>query len=310
MKSKKNSLLQKGVTKTKIKESKGDRLFNIFNFIFVSVIFIIVLYPLIYVVSSSISSPEAVISNQVRLFPVGFSLEGYRAVFAHGQIVTGFLNSFWYVVVGTAINIAFTLLAAYPLSRKDFADRNIIMKIFAFTMMFSGGMIPTFLLVRDVGLLDTRWAMVIPNAFTVFNVIVARTFFQNTIPDELLESSKLDGCSDFGFLRRIVMPLSGTIIAVLVLFYSLAHWNTFFNALLYLRSAELFPLQVILRNILLLNQMDMGMLGDFAEAARREWVAALLRYSLIVVSSLPFMVLYPFVQKFFVKGMLVGAVKG
>jgi len=214
------------------------------------------------------------------------------------------------MVVGTSINIVFTILAAYPLSRKDFIDRNKFMMYFAFTMLFSGGMIPTFLLIRDLGLIDTRWAMVLPNAFGIFNVIVVRTFFQNTIPDELLESAQLDGCSDFGFVRRVVITLSGPIIAVQVLFYALGHWNAFFNALIYLRSPDLFPLQLILRNILLLNQLDDGMITDLADATQREWIAALLRYSLIVVSSVPFMLLYPFVQRFFVKGMLVGAIKG
>jgi len=296
--------------RAKINDSFTDRVFNVFNFIFVTLIFIIVLYPLIYVISSSFSDPAAVISGQVRFLPVGFSLEGYRAVFRHSQIVTGFMNSLWYMVVGTAINIFFTVLAAYPLSRKDFADRNKIMMYFAFTMLFSGGMIPTFLLIRDLGLIDTRWVMVLPNAFGILNVVIVRTFFQNTIPDELLESAQLDGCTDITFVLKVVIPLSGPIIAVQVLFYALGHWNTFFAALIYLRSPNLFPLQLVLRNILLLNQLDEGMIVDLTDAAHREWIAALLRYSLIVVSSLPFMLLYPFVQKFFVKGMLVGAIKG
>ena len=287
----------------------SDKIFNVFNFTLSTVLFAVVLYPIIFVISSSFSEPAAVISGQVRFFPVGFSLEGYRAVFRHSQIVRGFLNSFWYMGVGTSINIVLTILAAYPLSRKDFVDRNKFMMLFAFTMLFSGGMIPTFLLVRNLGLIDTRWAMVLPNAMGVFNVVVVRTFFQNTIPDELLESAQLDGCSDFSFVRCVVIPLSGPIIAVQVLFYSLGHWNAFFNGLIYLRNSDLYPLQLILRNILLLNQLDEGMI-DVTDAAQREWVAALLRYSLIVVSSLPFMILYPLVQKFFVKGMLVGAIKG
>ena len=309
MESVKSKLAARRAAKSRVNDAFSDKVFNVFNFIFASLIFIIVLYPLVYVVSSSFSDPAAVISGQVRLLPVGFSLDGYRAVFRHSQIVTGFLNSMWYMVVGTSVNIIFTILAAYPLSRKDFVDRNKIMMYFAFTMLFSGGMIPTFLLVRSLGLIDTRWAMILPNAFGIFNVVVVRTFFQNTIPDELLESAQMDGCRDFTFVRKVVIPLSGPIIAVQVLFYAIGHWNAFFGALLYLRSPNLFPLQIILRNILLLNQLDDGML-DLADAAQREWLAALLRYSLIVVSSLPFMLLYPFVQKFFVKGMLVGAIKG
>jgi len=246
----------------------------------------------------------------VRFWPVGFNLDGYRAVFQQNQVVTGFLNSLWYMTVGTAINIVFTVLAAYPLSRKDFLDRNKFMAVFAFTMIFTGGMIPTFILVRNLGLLDTRWALVLPNAIGVFNVIVTRTFFQSTIPDELLESAQMDGCTDFTFLRRVVLPLSGPIIAVQVLIYSLGHWNSYFNALIYLSTPDLFPLQLVLREILLLNQLAADTGADIMEAERQFMLAALLRYSLIVVSSLPFMLLYPFAQRFFIKGMLVGAIKG
>jgi len=293
----------------KMKETMSDRIFDVFNYAFASFIFIAVLYPLIYVVSSSFSDPQAVISGHVRLLPVGFSLEGYQAVFRHSQVVSGFLNSLWYMSVGTSINIVFTILAAYPLSRKDMQGRNLLMMVFAFTMLFSGGMIPTFMLVRNLGLLNTRWALVIPGGYSVMNIIIMRTFFQNTLPDELLESAQMDGCTDFGFVKNIVIPLSGPIIAVQVLFYSLGHWNSFFGALIYLSDPDLFPLQLVLRNILLLNMWEDGMF-DVREAAERERLAALLRYSLIVVSSVPFMLMYPFVQRFFVKGMLVGAIKG
>jgi len=296
-------------TKSKMKDTFNDRIFNVVNFLFASIILVAVLYPIIYVVSSSLSSPQAVIAGQVRLWPVGFSLEGYRSVFRHSQVVTGYLNSFWYMGVGTSINIFLTVLAAYPLSRKDFHDRNKFMLVFAFTMLFSGGMIPTFLLVRDLGMLDTRWALVIPGGFSVFNIIVVRTFFQNTIPDELLESAQMDGCTDFTFVLKVVLPLSGPIIAVQVLLYALGHWNAFFGALIYLRSSDLFPLQLVLRNILLLGQVEEGAI-DLQAEAEHAWLVALMRYSLIVVASLPFMLLYPFVQKFFVKGMLVGAIKG
>jgi len=296
-------------SKRKMNDTFSDKVFNVFNFVFATVILIAVLYPIIYVVSSSFSSPQAVISGQVRLWPVGFSLEGYRSVFRHRQVVTGYLNSLWYMGVGTTFNVLLTVLAAYPLSRKDFYDRNKFMMVFAFTMLFSGGMIPTFLLVRDLGLIDSRWALVIPGGFGIMNVIVVRTFFQSTIPDELLESAQMDGCSDFTFVRRVVVPLSGPIIAVQVLLYALGHWNAFFSALIYLRSPELFPLQIVLRNILLLGQVEEGVIDLEAEAAHA-WLVALMRYSLIVVASLPFMLLYPFVQRFFVKGMLVGAIKG
>jgi len=297
------------IAKRRMDENIHDKIFNIVNWTFASLLLFIVIYPLIYVVSSSFSDPQAVISGHVRLLPVGFSLEGYRSVFRHQQVITGYMNSLWYMGVGTSFNIVLTMLAAYPLSRKDFYDRNKFMMVFAFTMLFSGGMIPTFLLVRSLGLLDTRWALIIPGGYSVFNIVVMRTFFQNTIPDELLESAQMDGCTDFKFLRKVVIPLSGPIIAVQVLFYALGHWNSFFGALIYLSSPRLFPLQLVLRNILLLGHVEEGVI-DLEAEARREWLVALMRYSLIVVSSLPFMLLYPFVQKYFVKGMLVGAIKG
>ena len=296
-------------SRNKIGENFNDKIFNVVNFIFATIFFVAVIYPIIYVVSASFSDPIAIIQGRVRLFPVGFTLDGYRAVFNHGQIVTGFLNSTWYMFAGTIFNIAMTILVAYPISRNDFADRSLFTKLFAFTMLFSGGMIPTFMLINNLGMIDTRWAMIIPGGYSVFNIIVMRTFFRSTIPDEMLESARMDGCTDFTFLRKIVLPLSGPILAVMVLLYALGHWNAFFPALLYLRSPDLFPLQMILRDILLLNQLDEGMM-DFADMERRQFMAALLRYSLIVVASLPFMLMYPLVQRFFVKGMLLGAVKG
>ena len=297
-------------TGTKMKEPFGDRVFNCINFLFATFFFVAVLYPLVFVVSSSFSSPLAVVQGRVRLLPVNFSLEGYIAVFRHHSVLTGYFNSLWYMVVGTGINVFLTVLFAYPLSRKDFLDKGKLTVLLTFTMLFSGGLIPTFLLIRSLGLLDTRWVMVLPGGFGVFNVVVVRTFFQNTIPDELLESAQLDGCSDFRFVTSIVLPLSGAIIAVQTLMYALGHWNAFFSGLVYLSSPSLFPLQLVLREILLLNAVDPEALGDIASQAEREQLGALLRYSLIVVASLPFMVIYPVVQRYFVKGVLVGSIKG
>ena len=296
--------------KSTMKEPFGDRVFNWVNFFFASVFFIIVFYPLLYVVSSSFSDPQAVISGQVRFLPVGFGFQGYAAVLTQSKVITGYLNSLYYMFVGTSFNIMMTVLAAYPLSRRDFRERNVIMMIFAFTMLFSGGLIPTFLLIRDLGLVDTRAVMFIPGGFGVINVIIVRTFFQVNVPDELLESAKMDGCTDFRFVLSVVLPLSGAIIAVQALFYSMGHWNAFFTPLIYLRSRELFPLQLVLREILLLNQVDPNLFVDLEDQAYREALNALLRYSLIVVASLPFMLMYPFVQKFFVKGVLIGSIKG
>lgn len=294
----------------KIKEAGADRLFTIVNFCVLTLVMLIVLYPLVYVVSASFSSSSAVLSGRVWLWPVEPTLDGYRAVFKNTMVVRGFMNTIFYTVAGTGINLLFTVLAAYPLSRGDFRGRNMFMLLFVFTMMFSGGLIPTYLLVKDLGMIDTVWSMLIPGALSVWNVIIMRTYFQTTIPGELLEASQLDGCSDFRFLLRIVLPLSGPILAVIALFYAVGHWNQYFNAMIFLKRAELYPLQLILRDILVQNEINIDMLGDAKTAAARQGLRELLKYSLIVVTSVPLLVVYPFVQKFFVKGVMIGSLKG
>ncbi|TVY11059.1 carbohydrate ABC transporter permease [Paenibacillus cremeus] len=204
-----------------------------------------------------------------------------------------------------------TVLAAYPLSRKDLFGRNAYMFLFVFTLMFAGGLIPSYLLVKDLGLLNTRWAILLPGALMVWNMmIITRTYFQTTIPDELLEAAQLDGCNDFQFFGRVVLPLSGPILAVITLFYAVGHWNQFFNALLYLKSQQLYPLQLVLRDILIQNSVVASMLMDVEDAAKREGLRELLKYSLIVVATVPVLIVYPFVQRHFVKGMLIGSLKG
>ncbi len=296
--------------KTKMKEAGSDRLFTIVNYSVLTLIMIIVLYPLVYVVSASFSSSSAVLSGRVWLWPVEPTLDGYRAVFKNGMVIRGFMNTVFYTVAGTGINLLFTVLAAYPLSRKDFRGRNIFMLLFVFTMMFNGGLIPTYLLVKNLGMIDTVWSMLIPAALSVWNVIIMRTYFQTTIPGELLEASQLDGCTDFRFLLRIVLPLSGPILAVIALFYAVGHWNQYFNAMIFLKRADLYPLQLILRDILVQNEINIDMLGDAKTAAARQGLRELLKYSLIVVTSVPLLVVYPFVQKFFVKGVMIGSLKG
>ncbi|TBL72475.1 carbohydrate ABC transporter permease [Paenibacillus thalictri] len=293
-----------------IKEIKSDRWFTIINYVILSLFLITILYPLIYVASSSISSSEAVISGRVWLWPVSPTLDGYAAVFKHKLIWSGFSNSLYYTVAGTLINVIMTILAAYPLSRRDFYGKNVFMFLFVFTMMFSGGLIPTYLLVKDLGLLNTTWSMLLPGALGVWNMIITRTYFQTTIPDELLEASQLDGCTDFQFVWKIVLPLSGPIIAVITLFYAVGHWNSYFNALIYLKTQSLFPLQLVLRDILVQNDVAMNMLMDVQEQAKREGLRELLKYSLIVVASVPLLIVYPFVQKYFVKGIMIGSLKG
>jgi putative aldouronate transport system permease protein len=222
----------------------------------------------------------------------------------------GYLNSIIYTVLGTAINVSLTVTAAYSLSRKDFKARGFVMTLFIITMMFNGGLIPMYILVKNIGMLNTRWALLLPNAIVVYNVIVTRTFFQTTIPDELLEASQLDGCTDFRFFVQVVLPLSGPILAVISLWYAVGHWNSFFSALIFIRNERLFPLQIILRNILLENRVENIDSMSLEDMAKREGMAQLLKYSLIVVASVPMLLLYPFIQKYFVKGVMIGSVKG
>ena len=293
-----------------INERGSDRAFTIFNYIVLTLFLIAVAYPLIYVFSASMSDPRSVISGKMWLWPVDITFDGYRAVFRNSRIVTGFQNLLFYTVAGTLISVTLTILAAYPLSRKDLAGRNVIMFLFVFTLLFGGGLIPTYLVVREVGMLNTRWALIIPAALSVYNMIITRTFFQSTIPDELLEAAQLDGCSDFRFVKDVVIPLSGPIIAVNALFYAVGQWNQYFNALIYLTKPDLFPLQLILREILVQNQVDFSQISDVNQLMARQQLQDLLKYSLIVVASAPVLIIYPFVQKHFVRGVLIGSLKG
>lgn len=294
------------------KETGRDKLFTITNLIVLSIIFIIVAYPLVYIISASFSNADAIVAGRVKFLPVEPTIAGYTAVFEHKGIMRGFYNSFFYMFVGTAFNIVMTILIAYPLSRDNVPGKRIISLMLVFTMMFQAGLIPNYLLIRQLNLIDTRWVMIIPKALNVWNVMITITYFRTTIPKELLEASQIDGCDDFNFVLRVVLPLSKPIIAVITLFYAVAHWNTFFDAMIYLSDATLQPLQLILRNILVQNQVSMDMLAsiDPESLAQSERLAVLLKYSLIVVSSAPLMMLYPFIQKHFVKGMMVGSVKG
>jgi putative aldouronate transport system permease protein len=298
------------VENANIREASTDHLFNVINYIILSLFLITVLYPLVFIVSASFSSPNAVISGKVYLWPVDPTFDGYAAVFKHKLIWSSFRNSLIYTIVGTVINVSLTIMAAYPLARKDLFGKNVIMLLLVFTTMFNGGLIPNYLLVKDLNMLNTMWAMILPTALGVFNVIIARTYFRTTIPEEVLEAAQLDGCNDFKFVWKIVIPLSGPIIAVITLYSAVGYWNQYFNALIYLKSPALFPLQLILRDILVQNEVDSSMLSNLADESNREGLRALLKYSLIVVSSLPLMIAYPFVQKHFVKGVMIGSLKG
>lgn len=290
----------------RMRESFGDRLFLAGVSVFLSVVLIIVFYPLIYIASSSISDPLAVSSGRVWLWPVHLSFLGYQVALHTQQVLTGYLNSLFYTGVGTLISVTLTVILAYPLSRKTFWGRNALMIFITFTMLFSGGLIPTYLVVKGLGLINTRWALLLPQAIWVWQVIIARTFFQTSIPDELVEASEIDGCGDLRFLWSVVLPLSKPIIAVLCLMYAVGQWNAYFDALIYLKNQALFPLQLALRNILILNTDTM----DATEWLKQQQLAQLMKYSLIMVASLPVMILYPFVQRFFVKGILIGSIKG
>lgn len=295
-----------------IKLSRGDRAFLLSNDLILILSFILVAYPLIYIISASFSSPHATITGKVWLYPVEPSLEGYKAVFRNRDILNGYMNTIFYTVVGTAINVVITVCAAYPLSRRDLRTRNPIMFFFGFTMFFSGGMIPTYILLKQLGMINTPYVMIIPGALSVYNMIITRTFFQSNLSSELLEAAKIDGCSDIKFLIKIAIPLSKAVIAVITLFYAVEHWNAFFNALLYLSSKKLMPLQIVLREILVENTIgaDMRNNVNLEEMIAKEGLAELLKYSLIIVASLPVLIIYPFIQKYFVKGVMLGSIKG
>ncbi|MEC0255887.1 carbohydrate ABC transporter permease [Paenibacillus lautus] len=292
---------------------RSDRVFEIINFIFLFFILIIVLYPLVYVISASISDPVYVNQGTMWLYPRGITFEGYQRVFQNPEIWSGYRNTILYTVAGTAINLLFTIPGAYALSRKDLKGRGIMMGLIVFTMFFGGGLIPSFLLVSCLGMLNTVWALLIPNAVAVYNLIICRTFFQTNIPKELQESAEIDGCSNTVLFLKIVLPLSAPIIAVMALYYGVTHWNSYFSAIIYLKDRSLYPLQLILREILVQNQMNdtMLMTGDDMEAmAKQARIADIIKYAVMIVSSLPIIVIYPFMQRFFMKGVLIGSVKG
>ncbi|WP_312371433.1 carbohydrate ABC transporter permease [Lachnoclostridium sp.] len=288
----------------------GDKIFIVVIYILLTLAMLIVLLPLIYIVSASFSDSQAVIANEVWLWPVRPTLRGYEAVFKNKNIMTGFSNSFFYMIVGTAVNILMTILCAFPLSRKEFTARNKVAMIFIFTMYFSGGLIPSYMLVNRLGLVNTRWALIIPSAMSTYFMIICRTYFINSIPDELYEAGQIDGCTPFKYLLRVVIPLSKPIIAVLTLYYGVGKWNSYFDAMIYLKDQALVPLQIVLRDILILNKIDYTMISDASALAAQRGLTDLLKYSTIVVASVPVLCIYPFVQKHFVKGVMIGAVKG
>ena len=295
----------------KKKKITQDKLVCFINYILLGLLLITILYPLVYVISASFSSGEALASGVVRLFPVEPTLLSYKTVFEYDAIWIGSVNSIIYTAAGTLVSMLLTLLAAYPLSRDDFRGKKVLSSIFLFTMMFSGGLIPTYMLVKNLGLMNTMWSIILPTAVSAYNVIVARTFFNQTIPKELLEASQMDGCSDFRFFSQIVIPLSKPIVAVLCLWIAISLWNGYFNPLIYINDESKYPLQLVLRRILLMSQVNFANANiDPARVAANRYLSQMLQYSTIIISSLPLLILYPFIQKYFVKGVMIGSVKG
>ncbi|MDQ3460781.1 MAG: carbohydrate ABC transporter permease, partial [Deinococcota bacterium] len=273
-----------------IRETFNDRMFVFGNYLFIGVLLVMVFYPLVYIVSASISDPVAVNSGRMWLLPQGLTLEGFERVFRNPDILLGYRNTLFYTFAGTFINLCVTLPCAYALSRTDLPGRTVFLFIIIFTMFFSGGLIPTYLLVRDLGLINTPWALLLPKAATAWNILVAMAFFRMTIPRELQDAADIDGCSTFRFFMRIVLPLSKPIIAVMALFYAVGHWNQYFDALIYLSDRNLYPLQLFLREILVQQQMSASMMMDgaameaLAEQAR---IADIVKYAVMIVASLP-----------------------
>lgn len=297
---------------TRVRSSYSDKIFDIVDITVMIVLLVIFIWPLWFVVIASVSNPNEVWNGNVVLWPKGFTLIAYEELVKYKMIWTGYRNTIFYTVVGTLVNLVMTVCAAYPLSRKDFMARNFFMFMFMLTMYFGGGLIPTYLVVSKVGLVNTPWAMIVPGACSIYNVIITRTYFMNSIPSTLQDAAELDGANSFQYLMRIVLPLSKPIMAVIALYYAVGHWNDFYTALIYINKQEYMPLQSFLRDILMSNKMTLNdMQGlDAAAAEAKMHLAQTLKYSVIIVSTVPVLCIYPFIQKYFVKGVMIGSVKG
>lgn len=289
-------------------QSAGDRLFDTVNLVILIVLCAIVVYPLYYVVLASITDPAVVHTGKLLLYPEAPYFKGYAEAFAYPQLISGYANTILYTVLNAIVALVTTVPAAYALSRRDLVGRRAVMFLFTFTMFFNGGIIPMFLTIKSLGIYNSPWALVLPAAVSVYNLIVCRSFFESSLPQELLEAAQIDGCNDFRFFFTMAIPLSKTIIAVMLLYYATAMWNTFFNALMFLQDESRMPLQVVLRNLVLSNQLSMSSSG--AEFAEKQKLVDQLKYVIITVSAVPLMIVYPFVQKYFASGVMLGAVKG
>lgn len=291
-------------------KSLEDKMLDIVIYILLTAALVIVIYPLYFVVIASFSDPASVNLGEIRFLPRGVTMAGYKKILEHKEIWIGYRNTIFYTFTGTILNLVLTLTAAYSLSRKDLAGRNIFMGFLAFTMFFGGGLIPFYFLIKNLGMLNSIWVMILPGAVSVYNVIIARTFFQTNIPDEMLEAAQIDGCSDVRFFASIVLPLSKAIVAVLTLYYAVGHWNAFFNALIFITNRSLYPLQLVLRDILIGSQLMQDIMQDTETVNNTLQLSESMKYGAIIVGSIPVLMLYPFLQKYFMKGVMIGAIKG
>lgn len=293
-----------------IRSSREDKVFSLIAYTLATFALVVTLYPLLYCVSASFSDPLEVVKGNVILFPKKVTLIAYEAVSKNKSMLLGYRNTLIYTLLGTTINVVMTIMVAYPLSKKDFRGRSLITVLFTITVFFTGGMVPNFLLIRDLGLYDSIWSLILPSAVSMWNLVIMRTYFQSSIPEEICESAYIDGCSNIGTLLRIVLPLSMPILAVMVIFYGVGHWNSYFNALLYLRSREKYPLSLVLREILLQGMGQEKTGTELVDSVADLLLFETLKYAVIIVSSLPMLILYPALQRYFVKGAMIGSLKG
>lgn len=292
-------------------QPRSDKIFDVVNTVVMLIVFCVVFYPLFFVIIASVSDPNLVNSGKVILLPKGFNLDAYKHILTNQNILTGYLNSIIYTLVWTVLAVCITVPAGYALSRKDLPFRKFWTLFFVFVMYFQGGLVPTYLVVKNLHLMDTMWAVILPTVLSVYNLIVCRTFFEGTLSEELLDAARVDGTTNLQFFFRIALPLSKALVAIMVLFYAIQQWNSYFDAMIYLNSKAKFHLQMVLKDILIQAQMNSsGAFGDAESVAEMQRIAELVKYSSIVAASLPMLILYPFIQKYFVKGIMIGSVKG
>lgn len=297
------------MTGVKVKKSRSDKVFDFFLYLIAIILVIVMLYPMYFIIIASISAPQLVSSGQIMFIPRGVNLKGYKKLLEYSQLWVGYKNTILYTFFGTVASLVLNIPAAYALSRKDLCGRKLLTVFYLIPMFFTGGLIPTYLIVQQFGLLDDFWVMVVPFSVITYYIIVAGTFFSNSIPQDMWEAAQIDGCGNLGYFFKIVLPLSKAVLAVIALWTAVGQWNSYFNALIYLRSSELQPLQLVLRNILISNQTISAMTTG-AAAVEAKQMADLIKYAVIVISSAPIMCMYPFVQKYFNQGVMLGSVKG